>query len=135
LERRPQRETRADRLLAELDDAVLRPRRDGHRVAGAEPLLLAGDDQSERAVENLVPLLLARMQMVARREPARHELELVLQHLAAGLRAGAQKGQPLAGGGILEHVTSTRHERDVTPFRGGPPEFAARTAPRPMPSL
>ena len=79
--------------------------------------LVAVDDDPERALEHLVALLLARVQVVAHREPARHELELVLEHVAAGLGGRAEEDEPLARRRVLEHVACTRHAREPTGSR------------------
>src|SRR5207302_4202012 len=94
LESRARCEANFDRCVLRREDAVLRADRNGLDVAGAEAALLAGDDDPERALEHLVAFLLARMQMVPHRESARHELELVLEHLATGFRGRAEKDEP-----------------------------------------
>src|SRR5438309_8616575 len=88
---------------------MLCQRRDDHRVPRAESLLAAVHDQPERALEHFVALLLSRVQVIARREPARDELELVLEQLAAGLRTRPQEREPVAARGVLEHLACAGH--------------------------
>ena len=78
-------------------------------VARAEAPFPAGDDDAERPLEHLVALGLARVQVIANGEAARHELELVFEHFATGVAGGAKKDEPVAGGRVFEHVAWSRH--------------------------
>jgi hypothetical protein len=49
------------------------------------------------------------VQVVADGEAARHELELVLEELAAGLGRGLEKDEPFARRRVLEDVAGARH--------------------------
>src|SRR5207245_1542631 len=109
LERGPQGEPRPYARLADRDDPMLRIRWDDHHVARTELLLATCDDEPECALEHLVALLLSRVQVIARREATRDELELVLEHFAARLRARPQKGEPVAPRGVLEHLACAGH--------------------------
>ena len=91
------------------EDPVPCRRRHALDVAHSETPLAARHDDAERALEHLVAFLLTRVQVVAHGEAARHELELVLEHLASGLCRGTEKDEPVARCRILEHVPSTRH--------------------------
>src|SRR5581483_12245960 len=92
-----QQEACSQLLRLRREDAVLRRRRHRHGVPRREPALATADDEAERAVEHLVQLALQRVEMVAGAEAARHERQLVLEQLAAGLGRGAQEDEPAAG--------------------------------------
>jgi hypothetical protein len=78
-------------------------------VAGPEAPLPPGDDDPELAVQHLVPLLLARMQVLLRAEAARGEDDLVLERLPVRLGGRPAEDDPLPRPRVLQHVACTRH--------------------------
>jgi hypothetical protein len=86
---------------AVLDEPVRCAGRYDEHVAGAQQPLSAVDDDAERAGDDLMALLLGRMQVLLCDDALRLEDHLEAQPLAAGLRRGLQERHAFAGGRVL----------------------------------
>ena len=108
---RPELKEHVCRFVADGPEPVPRPGWDDGDIALSENLLAACDRDTEPAGEHLVPLLLTRVDVRCRHEPARTEDEFVLEQLAVRVRSGLAEDHALAGRRILEHLVCMRHGR------------------------
>src|SRR5215208_8464565 len=118
-------------LVVRVTPGVGHPRRTDYPLSGLVVPLLASDAGSQGTREDLVPLLLAGMDMLGHREAWRKN-NFDAQQIAVCLRGGFEEGHPRPQRGVLYDVSWLGHAllsfHSLFPARNSPTSAANRSA-------
>jgi len=109
VERRTHEQPDVAGLVSIVRQPVPNARRHHLRITRPEEELLASDRGRERAIEDLEPLLLDRMEVLHRDPAARFEGQDRLQEGTAGRLAGLDELDPIPLAWVLDHQPWVRH--------------------------